>query len=73
VPFDDNKFYAPALRHEVAAVAIQVSLAIGDIAFALDALRDGNPSELKSRIVTVRERATRLEEMFNELTGYTES
>jgi hypothetical protein len=73
VPFDDKKFYGVPTRADVAGVAINVSLALGYIAWALEAIRDGKKDELKDQIKGIRDQADTLDEIFNQLTGYTAS
>jgi hypothetical protein len=71
VPFDDTKFYALANRGDVASVAINLSLALSNIAFALEAIRDGKEEDLAKRIADIRSVANDVDELFARLTGYT--
>jgi hypothetical protein len=70
MPFEDDKFYAKATHADVAAVAIRTSIALSSVARALEALRDGRIDNLNEHIKSLREDSDRLDEMFNQLTGY---
>jgi hypothetical protein len=66
---DPNKFYTPAIRGDVSGAVISISIALGAVADALDALKAGrDPTE---SVTAIRMQVEKLDKMFDELTGYT--
>jgi hypothetical protein len=68
--FDEKKMAATATNRDVAAVAINFGLALSNIAFALEAARDGNGARLNEEVKKLRAIADDMDELFNRLTGY---
>ena len=69
MPFNDELFYGKAIRSDVAGVAIKTARALGEIAFALERIQRGESTD--DNIKQIRDLADSLDEVFNELTGYT--
>jgi hypothetical protein len=68
MPFDNEKFSAPATASDVGGVAINCVIALDAVVVALKALRDGeDPTE---SIDTLEEASRDLHKFFVKLTGW---
>jgi hypothetical protein len=70
VPVDQSLYLSPATRGDVAGVAINVSIALDQIRIALLSLQAGDQKNNKKSLDRLQELADRLEQQFDELTGY---
>ena len=70
VQFDDEKFSAVAKNSDLGAVAINLALGLGAVAFALEAIRDGRNEDLTKRIAQIRAAADEMDKVFEKVTGY---
>ena len=62
---DSDKFAAPATRGDVAGVAIDVALALREIASALQTVADGG--DVSKHIVKIHSRAAEVRKQFDRL------
>jgi hypothetical protein len=69
MPFDDLKYYGKATRGDLGGVALKTSIALSHIAMALRAQRNGN--DIDMHIDEIEKRVVELDEIFDELTGWT--
>ena len=75
MPFDDKKFYALATKGDLAGVAIKTSRALSRIYIALYQVKTGQDVEGKSfddTLEQISEIARELDQVFDDLTGWTE-
>lgn len=68
MPFNDELYYSPATKGDVAGVAIQTAVALGETVLALQALKSGTDPDvhINKLIETTRE----LDKIFDALSGW---
>jgi hypothetical protein len=70
VPVDKSLYHSPAARGDVAGVAINVSMALDQIRIALLSLQAGDHKNNKKSLDGLQDLADKLDQQFDELTGY---
>lgn len=67
---DAEKFVLPAKRGDISGVAINCAIGFGEIARSLEAMGNGKPID-PNAVATLLTISSTLQQMFEELTGWT--